>query len=43
MNRYLKRVHAVASADRRVCRAFFEVLNLLKPPSALMSPGSPGA
>jgi hypothetical protein len=39
LNRYLERVHAVASVDQTVCRKFFEVLNLLAPPSALMSPG----
>jgi 2-polyprenyl-6-methoxyphenol hydroxylase-like FAD-dependent oxidoreductase len=38
VNRYLERVHAVASEDQAVCRKFFEVLNLLAPPSALMSP-----
>jgi hypothetical protein len=38
MNRYLDRVHAVASKDPAVCRTFFEVLSLLKPPSALMAP-----
>ena len=39
MNRYFERVHAVASADRVVCRRFFEVLSLLEPPSVMMSPG----
>jgi 2-polyprenyl-6-methoxyphenol hydroxylase-like FAD-dependent oxidoreductase len=39
INRYLDRVHAIASADPTVCRKFFEVLNLLAPPSSLMSPG----
>ncbi len=38
INRYLERVHAVASDDRAVCGKFFEVLNLLAPPTALMSP-----
>jgi 2-polyprenyl-6-methoxyphenol hydroxylase-like FAD-dependent oxidoreductase len=38
LNRYLERVHAVASKDRAVCRKFFDVLNLLTPPSSLMSP-----
>ncbi len=38
INRYLERVHAVASHDRVVCRRFFDVLNLLAPPHSLMSP-----
>lgn len=38
VNRYLERVHAIASKDPIVCRKFFEVLNLLAPPSSLMSP-----
>jgi len=38
VNRYLERVHAVASVDPVVCRKFFDVLNLLAPPSSLMSP-----
>jgi 2-polyprenyl-6-methoxyphenol hydroxylase-like FAD-dependent oxidoreductase len=38
VNRYLERVHAVASDDATVCRRFFDVLNLLAPPTALMSP-----
>jgi 2-polyprenyl-6-methoxyphenol hydroxylase-like FAD-dependent oxidoreductase len=38
VNRYMERVHAAASEDPAVCRKFFEVLNLLAPPSALMSP-----
>jgi 2-polyprenyl-6-methoxyphenol hydroxylase-like FAD-dependent oxidoreductase len=38
LTRYLERVHAVASKDRAVCRKFFDVLNLLEPPSSLMSP-----
>jgi 2-polyprenyl-6-methoxyphenol hydroxylase-like FAD-dependent oxidoreductase len=38
VNRYLERVHAVASDDAHVCRQFFDVLNLLAPPPALMSP-----
>lgn len=37
-NRYLDRVHAVASDDPVVCRKFFDVLNLLAPPTSLMSP-----
>jgi 2-polyprenyl-6-methoxyphenol hydroxylase-like FAD-dependent oxidoreductase len=38
VNRYLDRVHALASQDPFVCRRFFDVLNLLAPPSSLMSP-----
>jgi hypothetical protein len=39
VNKYLERVHAVASSDRIVCQAFFNVLNLLAPPTSLMAPG----
>ena len=39
INRYMERVHAVASEDATVCRRFFDVLNLLAPPSSLMTPG----
>jgi hypothetical protein len=38
VNRYLERVHATASDDPIVCRKFFDVLNLLAPPSSLMAP-----
>ncbi|MBM3770055.1 MAG: hypothetical protein FJW27_01970 [Acidimicrobiia bacterium] len=38
LNRYLNRVHAVASEDAIVCRKFFDVLNLLAPPPTLLSP-----
>ena len=38
VNRYLERVHAAASDDPVVCRAFFDVLNLLAAPTSLMSP-----
>ncbi|ACA18649.1 monooxygenase FAD-binding [Methylobacterium sp. 4-46] len=38
VNRYLERVHAVASCDPLVCRKFFEVVNLLAPTSDLFSP-----
>jgi 2-polyprenyl-6-methoxyphenol hydroxylase-like FAD-dependent oxidoreductase len=38
VNRYLERVHAIASADEIVCRHFFDVLNLLAPPPSLMAP-----
>jgi 2-polyprenyl-6-methoxyphenol hydroxylase-like FAD-dependent oxidoreductase len=39
LSRYLERVHALASLDPLVCTRFFRVLNLLAPPSALLSPG----
>jgi hypothetical protein len=38
VNRYLERLHAVASEDPVVCRKFFDVLNLLAPPPSLMAP-----
>jgi 2-polyprenyl-6-methoxyphenol hydroxylase-like FAD-dependent oxidoreductase len=38
VNRYLERVHHVASLDPVVCGRFFEVANLLAPPPVLMSP-----
>jgi hypothetical protein len=38
LNRYLERLHAVASKDATVCRRFFDVVNLLAPPPALLSP-----
>jgi hypothetical protein len=38
VNAYLERVHAVASEDPEVCRRFFNVLNLLAPPTSLMRP-----
>jgi 2-polyprenyl-6-methoxyphenol hydroxylase-like FAD-dependent oxidoreductase len=38
VNRYLERVHAVASHDPAVGRKFFDVLNLLAAPSSLMAP-----
>ena len=38
VNRYLERVHAIASHDTAVCRKFFDVLNLLAPPGSLMTP-----
>lgn len=38
VNRYLERVHAVASDDQVVCRRFFDVLNLLASPTSLMTP-----
>src|SRR5262249_28433654 len=39
VNKYLERVHAAASDDPIVCRKFFDVLNLLAPPTSLMTPG----
>jgi hypothetical protein len=38
VNWYLDRVHFAASTDRRVCRAFFDVANLLRPPTTLFHP-----
>jgi 2-polyprenyl-6-methoxyphenol hydroxylase-like FAD-dependent oxidoreductase len=38
LNRYMERVHAIASQDELVCRRFFNVLNLLEPPASLMAP-----
>jgi 2-polyprenyl-6-methoxyphenol hydroxylase-like FAD-dependent oxidoreductase len=38
INWYLARVHRAASTDRVVCRAFFDVANLLKPATALFAP-----
>jgi 2-polyprenyl-6-methoxyphenol hydroxylase-like FAD-dependent oxidoreductase len=38
INWYLRHVHRVASVDRTVCRAFFDVANLLKPATTLFSP-----
>jgi len=38
INWYLERVHKAASTNRRVCRAFFDVANLLAPPPALFKP-----
>jgi 2-polyprenyl-6-methoxyphenol hydroxylase-like FAD-dependent oxidoreductase len=35
---YLRRLHAAASTDPVVCRAFFDVVNLLAPPAALVHP-----
>ena len=39
VNWYLDRVHKAASTDRRVCRAFFDVANLLAPATTLFRPG----
>lgn len=38
LHRYLDRVHQVATHNEVVCRAFFDVANLLKPPSTLFQP-----
>jgi 2-polyprenyl-6-methoxyphenol hydroxylase-like FAD-dependent oxidoreductase len=38
VNWYLDRVHRAASSDRHVCRAFFDVANLLKPAPSLFRP-----
>ena len=38
VNWYLNHVHRAASTDRRVCRAFFDVANLLRPPTTLFRP-----
>lgn len=40
VSRYLERVHVLASSDQTICRDFFDVLNLLVPPSSLMSLGN---
>ena len=37
VNRYMERVHRVATYDAVVCGRFFDVLNLLAPPPALMA------
>lgn len=39
VNRYLERLHAVAAKDPVVAGQFFQVLNLLAPPTSLMKPG----
>jgi 2-polyprenyl-6-methoxyphenol hydroxylase-like FAD-dependent oxidoreductase len=38
INWYLSQVHRAASIDRVVCRAFFDVANLLKPAPTLFAP-----
>lgn len=38
LHRYLNRVHFVARHDEVVCRTFFDVANMLKPPTALFDP-----
>ncbi len=39
VNWYMGRVQNLASRDEAVCRAFFDVSNLLASPSTLFSPG----
>ncbi len=38
LHSFMTRVHHVARTDEVVCRTFFEVANLLKPPTALFAP-----
>lgn len=38
LHRFMQRVHYVARTDALVCRTFFEVANMLKPPTALFAP-----
>jgi len=38
LGRYLEQVHTVAAYDRLVCRKFMDVLNLLAPPTSLITP-----
>ncbi|MCE7986626.1 MAG: FAD-binding monooxygenase [Caldilinea sp. CFX5] len=38
LHRFLDRVHFVARYDAVVCRTFFDVANMLKPPTALFAP-----
>jgi hypothetical protein len=42
VNWYLGRVHRAAATDRHVCRAFFDVANLLQPPTSLFKPSVMG-
>ena len=39
VNWYMNRVQDLAGRDAKVCRAFFEVTNLLAPPARLFAPG----
>ena len=39
VNWYLGKVHRAASSDRHVCRAFFDVANMLRPSTTLFRPG----
>ena len=38
INWYMERVHKAAATDRRVCRAFFDVANMLAPAPSLFKP-----
>jgi hypothetical protein len=38
INRYTSLVHRATQVDAEVCRTFLTVMNLLAPPSALMTP-----
>ena len=38
INWYMSRVHKAAATDRHVCRAFFDVANLLAPAWTLFKP-----
>ena len=38
LHRFLDRVHFVARTDEVVCRTFFDVANMIKPPTALFQP-----
>jgi hypothetical protein len=38
VNWYIGHVHAAAATDRTVCRAFFDVANLLAPATSLFRP-----
>ena len=39
INWYMGHIHRAASTDRELCRAFFDVANLLEPASTLFRPG----
>ncbi|MEZ4864224.1 MAG: tryptophan 7-halogenase [Caldilineaceae bacterium] len=38
LHAYMNRVHRIARHDPVVCRAFFDVANMIKPPTALFAP-----
>lgn len=38
INNYVSRVHRASHTDPVVCKAFLDVMNLLKPPASLMNP-----
>ena len=38
LHRYMRKVHLAARHDETVCQAFFDVANLLKPPTSLFKP-----